>query len=109
MRPGRRNLEITRGDDYAHTIEFVLAGVPVDMSSSSFAAQIRDTPDAATAVAFDVDSSQLAAGVLVLSLPASKTRTLSASASWDLQQASPGARITTILKGLVSVGPDVTR
>lgn len=109
MTPGKRNLEITRGDDYSHRIEFVLDGAPVDKSSCSYAAQIRTMETAVDDVAFVVDGSQLAQGVLVISLAASVTRNLPSLAVWDLQQTAPGPTVTTILKGSVVVTEDVTR
>lgn len=110
MKPGKRNIRITRGDDYPHVVRFHdAAGAPVDKSDCAFAAQIRVHAADAAEVAFDIDDSQLADGVLVLSLAASVTRGLAAVAVWDLQQTSPAPRVTTLLAGAVVVREDVTR
>lgn len=112
MKPGKRNIAVTRGDDYTQQISFVDdAGDPVDKTGCSYLAQTRPSATAtdALAVDFDVDDSQLAAGVLVVSLDAAVTRDLPTVGVWDLQQTAPGPDVTTILAGSMVVSEDVTR
>ena len=110
MKPGKRNLEITRGDDYPHEIRFEdSAGDPVDKSGCTYRAQIRTRAADEDDIAFDIDDSQLAGGILVLSLDAAATRDLPTVAVWDLEQTAPTPRTTTLLSGSVVVREDVTR
>lgn len=92
---------------------------PVDMSGA-VAAQIRFAHgETGTPLAtFDVDMTDAVTGVIVLSLTAADTRTLSddeASAGgkftgvWDVQWTPPGSSPRTFIQGRVECVDDVTR
>lgn len=109
MTPGTRDLDLYRGDTYAHTVTFTDGTDPVDVSGYSWLAQIRETTDSAAVVeAFTVDTTNAATGVLVLRLSAAQAAELPRSARWDLQRTAGGV-VETILAGRVVTMPDVSR
>ncbi len=109
MDAGRRDLLFTRGDDYSHVISFEDAnGNPSNLTGAVFAAQLRTYADAIDDVPFTVDNTEVAIGVVTLSLTAIQTAALARINDWDLQMTLSGA-VTTVLAGTVTVPPDVTR
>lgn len=108
MEAGVLDRAFTRGDDYALRLLFVDRNMnAVDYSPFTFTAQLRLFEDDVTiAAAFAVDPTDLATGVLVLTLPASVTKDLQGEYAWDLQFSPP---ITTLLKGTFTIDRDVTR
>lgn len=107
--PGSRSLTVYAGDDYTHTVTAVDGnGDPVDLSDRTWTAQWRRSRVSATAVAFTVDTTNAAAGVLVVSLTAAQTAQL-ASGEWDLQGVYGDGTVETLLQGEVVVTKDVTR
>lgn len=112
--PATVNLPIYRGDDFSEPIPFTVkaTGAPVDLSGyTSWLAQARTGPDAAdVAFTFDVDDTDAATGILVLSLGATVTATLDPKVSllYDVQGTGT-AGVKTWLRGRVTVEPDVSR
>ncbi len=111
--PARRDLVIVHADSYAHEITFVDANsAPLDISTRTWAAQIRSDPASTTAAdaVFDVDTTDAATGVIVLGLTTTATAALSPTRAyrWDLQ-ATVGSDVTTMMAGTVTVVQDVTR
>jgi hypothetical protein len=109
--PAVRDLDIYRGDDYAHEILFVNNAdtpEPLNLVDYTFKAQIRDRPQGSTAAraSFDIDVSRAGEGIIVLSLPEAMTRIN--SGYWDLE-VFDGYSIRTWLKGSVTVSGDVTQ
>lgn len=110
MGPANKDLEIYRGDDYVHQLIFTTNDSPpepMDVSSYTFAAQIRDRPEKGTLLyaEFDIDMTDAADGIIVLSLPAAATRI--EPGYWDLE-ANDGSSTVTWLKGAVKMDGDVT-
>lgn len=112
--PGVRNLTIVHRDDYSHTVTIVDADeVAVVLTGRTYAAQIRSSPaTAGTAdAAFTVDLTNLATGVVVLTLTNTQTGALVPATAywWDLQETVTATTFkTTILAGKVTVVQDVT-
>ncbi len=109
--PATRNLDIYRGDDFAHTVTFEdEAGAPLDVSASTFASQLRRYPDTSIiAATFAVNMSAAATGVVVFTLGDAVTATLDPGPyAYDVQQTDDG-KVTTMLAGDVTVAADVTR
>lgn len=106
-----RNLSIYAGDDYSHTITAVDGdAVAVDLSDRTWTAQWREYAAASTAVDFSVDTTNAATGVLVLSMTAAQTATLSRAGTWDLQGTyTADSAVETLLAGTVTCTKDVTR
>lgn len=112
MKPGKVDIEFTRGDYYPLRLSFVDSQTtpqPLDVSDKTFTAQIRRTPDDAILVQFDINGADRNAGLLLLSLEAAATGALSGSYVWDLQMVDGAAKPVTWLAGTVYVKRDVTR
>lgn len=116
MAAGRRDIEITKGDDYIHVVALstrspgTTALVPVDITGRTYQAMLRKNPAQATPDAtFTVAVTDAVNGELTISLPNVTTTALPAGCyKWDLQQNASGV-INTILRGDATVGYDVTR
>jgi hypothetical protein len=98
---GELELCIPIGDAYEHDLSFVdELGDPVNMAAGGFtySAALRVTPTS-TAVAFAVDQSAAAAGLIVISLTAAQTAAGGGShGSWALRRTS-GSEPETVLGG----------
>jgi hypothetical protein len=111
MSPANLPLNIRIGD--TETISVAIkdsTGAPVNITGRTYAAQIRTTTDAATALAtFSCSITNAAAGTLAATLSATTTAALTAGlAVWDLQETN-GTTVTTLLGGSVTISQDVTR
>lgn len=111
MSPANLPLNIRIGD--TETISVAIkdsTGAPVNITGRTYAAQIRTTTDAATALAtFSCSITNAAAGTLAATLSATTTAALTAGlAVWDLQETN-GTTVTTLLGGSVTIVQDVTR
>jgi hypothetical protein len=109
--PGTRNLDIYRGDDFAHTVTFEDdTGAPINVSARTFASQLRRYPDTTViAATFGVNMAGAATGVVVFTLADTVTSTLDAGPYvYDVQQTDSGT-VATMLAGDVTVAADVTR
>ena len=111
MAPANLPLNILIGD--TETISVAIkdsTGAPVNITGRTYAAQIRTTTDAATALAtFSCSITNAAAGTLAATLSASTTAALTAGlAVWDLQETN-STTVTTLLSGSVTISQDVTR
>lgn len=105
MTPGRRNISIYRGDTYTHRVEVLDAVGPVDLTGSTWLAQIRRND--AQVAEFDIN---VADNVVTLSLTPEATTALTplAGLRWDIQRTVGGA-VETLLAGSVKVATDVSR
>jgi hypothetical protein len=83
---------------------------PVNITGRTYAAQIRETVDAASPLAsFSCSITNGTAGQFACTLTATTTAALSAGVGvWDLQETN-GATVTTLLYGPVQINKDVTR
>jgi len=111
MSPANLPLNIRIGD--TETISVAIkdsTGAAVNITGRTYAAQIRTTTDAATALAtFSCSITNAAAGTLTATLSASTTAALTAGLGvWDLQETN-STTVTTLLAGSVTIVQDVTR
>lgn len=101
------DIEFVAGDDYQITIKLLDDGTPIDTSSYTFKAQVRDAfyPNGSLLADFAVTA---VTGGATLSLTDTQTRALAAYSHlvWDVQSSSPDVR--TWLSGAVNVQPEVT-
>jgi len=109
--PANYPLTLRIGD--TETISVTLqdsSGTAVNITGRSYAAQVRATADASSALAtFSCSVTNGAAGQLACTLTAAQTAALSTGvAVWDLQETN-GATVTTLLAGPVRIDQDVTR
>lgn len=117
------NPEVVRGDDYQLQLTFVrptdpdvpvdlddpATSTPIDYTGFTFAAQVRTFPDDVAVTAFDVDESQLAVGVITVSLTDVQTALLGGEYAWDLKATDPDDLIATYVRGVMTVILNVTR
>jgi hypothetical protein len=111
MAPANLPLNIRIGD--TETISVAIkdsTGAAVNITGRTYAAQIRTTTDAATALAtFSCSIVSGAAGTLTATLSATTTAALTAGLGvWDLQETN-GTTVTSLLAGSVTISQDVTR
>jgi hypothetical protein len=115
--PGECDLVgIPRGDTVAFQVTITEddGTTAKDVSGYTWLAQVRETKDAASALAtFDVDTTDAATGVLVLDLdagdwPAEATPEPTDPWYWDLQGTN-GSTVRTYLAGKFKVKGDVSR
>jgi hypothetical protein len=108
--PAELNLLIYSGDTLQiHFLFTDSADVAVDVSGT-WTAQVRISVADATPVAvFDVDESQAAQGIIIITLSSDQTQALPASAVWDIQQLITPDTIRTTHRGTLTVTEDVTR
>lgn len=111
MSGGRHDLEFRRHEDWALVVTVRTAGVPVDVSSWTWASQVRRTPTSALVlVSLLVDTSDSASGRVVLSLSSEAAADLPlGEATWSLRRTLPGAITDTFLYGDVSIEESNTR
>jgi len=110
-KPGAVNLTVTRGDTLG-PLQFDAGDF--DWSGRTWEAQVRaslDEPDTIIAT-FTVDDADAAAGVLLLTLPATESANLitvggRATYYWDLQATESGV-VKTWFAGQLKVSGDVT-
>ncbi len=111
MPPASRDVEIYRGDTWAHSIDFEDANsAPVNMSGKTWLCQVRASTESSTVLAtVTVDTTNAATGTLVLRLTAMQTADLPTQVlRWDLQETT-GGTVTTWLAGRLTVTGDVSR
>lgn len=106
--PGKLNIKVTRGDTDGIPIDIQEDGALADLTGRTYAAQLRRSPNATTAIDVEVDTTDADAGRLVLRIDDDVTETLSGDYQWDLQQ-TMGGTVRTILTGRWTFAPDVTR
>ena len=106
--PAQYDIKLVAGDDYQITVRLLEDGTPIDSSSYTFSAQIRDgyLPEGALVQSFAVTP---VAGGATLALTKTQTEALRnyPRLYWDMQSASPQVR--TWLSGRVNVTPEVTQ
>ena len=96
------------GDSLRLQYEFKTAGVGVDLSAWTFTATWRRTLDAPASIEFVVDDTDLATGVIVLTMATNQTQRMGGSGYFDLQGVD-GSQVRTFLSGRTEWKQDVTR
>lgn len=102
---------IYAGDTYEQTYTFKdTAGDPIDLDAEgwhTWKAQVRPSRDSLDYVDFHVDHSDADQGVIVVSMTAANTSTLSGSGVWDLR-AKHSSTIRTFITSRVEITEAVT-
>lgn len=107
--PETVDMNLYRGDDFAFQLTVTNADdTPADLTGETAEAQIRQTEDAADPPAATFTCT-ITTNVITLSLSNTQTRTLPPTGRWDCQLVSSSGSIRTIVRGAVTVTPDVTR
>lgn len=107
----RIQLTRRRGDSWSIPVVIKdAAGVPIDVSGRTFAAQIRTSAKASTVLAeFTIDDSDASTGRLVLDLAASLTQDIPAGTVVTDLQETVGDTASTWWEAEITVERDVTR
>ncbi len=111
--PVRDPIEIYMGDTYPHRLAFVDdEEAAVDVSASTFAAQIRLFGPSLgdPALTFTVDASDAADGIVMLTLSAAQTAQLTPGTTYsmDVQRTTAGV-VQTVFTANVTATRDATR
>lgn len=91
------------------------AGAPIDVSGYTARMQVRRTYDAPTALlSLTTENNCItlggAAGTVVVKAPATATDNLPAKTGvYDLELISPSGDVTRLIRGAVSISPEVTK
>ncbi len=108
--PATKNLNVVRGDSFRKEIVVKESGTPIVLTGWTPKAQIRDRPNGRLLAEFDVSSSDLPNGQIVLALTDTQTVSLWCSEGvWDLEIRQDASSHHTLLTGVVTFFPDVTR
>jgi hypothetical protein len=118
LAPQELDLELYAGDGVAlQIVAKDAAGAAVNLTGT-ITAQIRMTKSApgSPLLAFTVDSTNAATGILILRLTGAQTATLIVGLGddgfrgyWDVQWQASGSEPTTLLRGIVLCDTDVSR
>lgn len=105
--PTKADLAIYQGDDYAAVV--TVDGL-TDLAGFTAQAQIRVGPaDTNPQIVVEIDTALALPNTINLVIPNEVTLRLSGTYMWDLQVTDPGGVISTLLAGIVTVTPEVTR
>jgi hypothetical protein len=109
--PDRANLVIYQGDDYSAVVTVLNGTGPADLTGYTAQAQIRPGPaDRFRQIIAELGTSiDTANSLIYLSLPSATTTPLAGAFYWDLQLTAPGGTVTTILAGVATITPEITR
>lgn len=83
--------------------------VAADLSTDTFAAQLRRSFDDDDAIDFEIDTSDAATGVIRIGLTAIQTADLERIYAWDLRRTDADGFVEVWLAGTVTVDLNVTR
>jgi hypothetical protein len=101
--------DIYQSQVYGIVINIADSTGPVDVSSSTFASQLRRYPSADVAATFGIDASAAATGTIQLSLTSAQTAALDPGVyRWDVDRIQ-GSTIQPLAKGEIIVEAEVTR
>lgn len=111
---GKINYCVYIGDDFKATLQFEQDGSPIDVSTYSFKMQIRKCKDAALihelTTPTDIDTSQGANGIIVLSISDADTLTFSEeNAVYDLFWTDNSGEIKTVVRGNFQILERITK
>lgn len=101
-----------RGDTFSSTLTIRDAGgTVINVSTWSLLGQIRSGPESSAVVgSFSFDMASAATGVVVASISAALMAAFPIGVlCYDIQATLPGSVVATIMQGLFSVTPDVSR
>ena len=105
------NLAIYEGDDYSALVTVLNADATMpDLTGYEAQAQIRlGAADFNPTVVVEIETAITPPNQIALTIPNAITSQLSGRYQWDLQLTATDGTITTILAGLVTVTPEITR
>lgn len=110
MLPGFKSFKIYRGDTFAFQMTLKTGtSTYLNITDSSFIAQIKEKGKVAVAATFDVTKVNLLGGVIKVTLSSTESAKLAANKSYvfDVEMTNPSGK-TTILTGPILVTADVS-
>lgn len=111
LRPARLDYRIVRGDDFADVVtikEGSPTPVAVNVSTRTYAAQVRRTKGGAVVAQMTIDMAAAASGDVGYAITDVVTADMSGDYVWDFQQTNGGV-VRTLMGGKFTVDQDVTR
>lgn len=108
----QHDFSTVRGDTFSSTLTIRDAGgTVIDVSGWSLLGQIRSGPESSAVIgAFSFDMASAATGVVVASISAALMAAFPIGVlCYDIQATLPGSVVATIMQGLFTVTPDVSR
>jgi hypothetical protein len=107
----KANLAIYQGDDFAAVVTvYNGTATPPDLTGYTVQSQIRLGPaDTNPDVVVEIATALHPPNTINLSIPRNITVQLSGSYAWDLQLTAADGTVSTVIAGLVTVTPEVTR
>lgn len=106
--PARHDIEVYRGDTFTMVIPMTDdLGEPVDIEGCSYAATLKQTREAVSAIAFAVTVDEPTATVTLLLTPTQTSDEVPRRGVWDLQETC-GSLVTTLIAGEVRAIDGVT-
>ena len=114
MKPGRYNLNLTRGDTFALMLAYKAGGLPVDLTGATVRMRLVNPSDGAFVHEATTANEQIAItqaeGRIDIQIPSHVTALWPArQLSYDLEVTFPGGRVSTLMAGKLQVTQDVTR
>jgi len=111
------NLRMTRGDTFIFKFQVFLNGVEVDVTGYSFVMTCRYRAPEAVVFTRSSPSTGIAlttpaSGICTVTVAPSNTNTLPLEVlrfPYDIQMTDPSGNITTVLRGILRIDPDITR
>jgi hypothetical protein len=108
--PSNYDLVLYRGDYFPLRVTLTdSAGVPLDLTGYTAAAQIRSNFDDPVSYDFDVTMTPLTGTIDLLLSSATSETILAGSYVWDFQVTEPSGNIRTYITGDVTMFDEVTR
>lgn len=110
LRPARLDYRIVKGDDFADTVT-IKEGDPaaaVDVSTRTYAAQVRREAGADVVVQMTINMTSAATGQVTYSIQDTDTDDMDGDYVWDFQQTTSGV-VRTLMGGKFVVYEDITR
>jgi len=115
LSPARLDLEVYRGDRLSLLVQVRCRGVPINISPIGttpwmFDAVIKTAIDGEEIGFFDIDDTVAPLkGVMRMQLTEDQSQVLPPQSVWDMQSVDPAGRARTLLRGMITAVPDVTR
>ena len=109
MLPGFKSFKVYRGDTFAFRMTLEASTFPYDVTSHSFAGEIKERGKSAVVATFSFTIEDANDGIVLVTLPATQSINLIAGRKYvyDIEMTNSGV-ISTILQGPILVTGDVT-
>ena len=110
LSPARLDLSVYRGDTLSMRFQLRAMGRPINVSSNGwdFWCHAKDKVDGTILALIEVPKKWPIVGVLQVVLTDDQTQLLPEESVWDLESRDPNNRVRTLLRGTLTVTPDVT-